>query len=497
MRDGLAKDDWKAQYRELLRELEQKESAWQQVESVLRSAASRLGIAAMGRDEQLDRQLERIVEVVRAPGHEARLVDALEGLSRTVVDQERGTGGQATIDLARFVAGLPLPPDRQRHYQDQLGADEVDVSRDVFRALSADIEQLVAVRSDDEPALLVAAGQLLDRLDAMANDSATLRSVLERVRTGFGADAAARAAALAELADAVGIAVGDIEAQKTELERFLEQVTERLGDVEAYASATQADAEARRADTDALNDGVTSQMHGLRDDVSSANDVNSLKQRVGQKLDAISEQMRDFRERESRRAAAAESRNDALTEQINRMRVRTAELAKRCGDQEKRLMHDALTGVHTRYAYDQRLQEEFQRWQRHGQSLSYSIWDIDHFKSVNDTFGHQAGDRLLAAVAGLLSERTRTEDFVARLGGEEFVIVFVGTSIDAAHALAERLRAKVADTLFEYEQTPIKVTISCGLTEFRDGDTPTSVYERADAALYEAKNGGRNRSVRA
>ena len=156
-------------------------------------------------------------------------------------------------------------------------------------------------------------------------------------------------------------------------------------------------------------------------------------------------------------------------------------------------MHDTLTGVHTRYAYDQRIQEEFQRWQRHGQPLAYSIWDIDFFKKVNDQYGHQIGDRLLAGIAGLLAEHTRSEDFVARIGGEEFVVLFPATTLDTALILAQRLRAALADAGFHFKGDPIAVTLSCGLTEFREGDTPEQVYERADKALYEAKRAGRNR----
>ncbi len=158
-------------------------------------------------------------------------------------------------------------------------------------------------------------------------------------------------------------------------------------------------------------------------------------------------------------------------------------------------MHDALTGAHTRYAYDERLQEEFQRWQRHGLPLSYSIWDLDLFKSVNDNFGHQTGDRLLAIVAGMLTDSTRVEDFVARIGGEEFVVLFPATDLERAQVLADRLREKIAAVSFHFKGTPIPVTVSCGITEFRQGDTPESVYERADKALYEAKAEGRNRCV--
>jgi diguanylate cyclase len=158
-------------------------------------------------------------------------------------------------------------------------------------------------------------------------------------------------------------------------------------------------------------------------------------------------------------------------------------------------MVDSLTNVHSRYAYENRLAQEFQRWQRHTQPLSFSIWDIDLFKRINDSFGHEAGDRLLRGVADLFARNKRTEDFLARIGGEEFVLLLPMTTLEAAAAVAEKLRSAVEAAAFRHHGEPVKVTISAGITDFRAGDTPTSVYERADRALYQAKQQGRNRCV--
>jgi diguanylate cyclase len=184
-----------------------------------------------------------------------------------------------------------------------------------------------------------------------------------------------------------------------------------------------------------------------------------------------------------------------LTKEVSKLKGRTEELAKLCAEQEARLMTDSLTGAHSRYAYERRLDEEFQRWQRHSQPLSFSIWDIDLFKRINDSYGHEAGDRLLRGVADLFSRNKRAEDFLARIGGEEFVLLLPMTTLDAAHAVAEKLRAAVETAAFRHHGEPVSVTISCGITEFRAGDTPTSVYERADRALYQAKQQGRNSCV--
>jgi diguanylate cyclase len=120
------------------------------------------------------------------------------------------------------------------------------------------------------------------------------------------------------------------------------------------------------------------------------------------------------------------------------------------------------------------------------------LWDIDDFKIINDTYGHRAGDRVLKTVASCFVSRMRAQDFVARIGGEEFVVLMTGITAELALRIANELRAAVAALRFHFLGTPVRVTVSCGLTEFRDGDATSAVFDRADAALYRAKREGKN-----
>jgi diguanylate cyclase len=158
-------------------------------------------------------------------------------------------------------------------------------------------------------------------------------------------------------------------------------------------------------------------------------------------------------------------------------------------------MLDALTQVHSRYAYEQRIEEECQRAIRHKQKLAYVLWDLDGFKGINDTFGHAAGDRLLRAVGTMFMESKRSEDFFARVGGEEFALLLPMTDAAAALTIANRLREQLAATQFHHSGKPTRVTISCGVTQFIEGDTAESIYERADRGVYLAKEQGRNRCI--
>ena len=155
---------------------------------------------------------------------------------------------------------------------------------------------------------------------------------------------------------------------------------------------------------------------------------------------------------------------------------------------------DGLTQIHNkRYLYEA-LERELIRARRHDRDMSLLMFDIDYFKRINDQFGHLAGDFVLRELARIVQERIRRDEVFARYGGEEFVILLPETSLDGAQALAENLRARVAEHPFTFQWERIPVTISVGGALLLGEDkTATDLIQRADAKLYEAKRGGRNR----
>jgi two-component system cell cycle response regulator len=152
---------------------------------------------------------------------------------------------------------------------------------------------------------------------------------------------------------------------------------------------------------------------------------------------------------------------------------------------------DPLTGVGNRRRLDQAMAAEIARAARSGTKLCAFIADLDHFKRVNDTYGHEAGDNVLAAFGGLLRRSTRVTDIVARFGGEEFVMLLPDTELAQAVASAERIRAALAAE--RVEPLPDPVTASFGVAELAAGETAAALMQRADKALYQAKQAGRNR----
>jgi diguanylate cyclase (GGDEF)-like protein len=155
---------------------------------------------------------------------------------------------------------------------------------------------------------------------------------------------------------------------------------------------------------------------------------------------------------------------------------------------------DGLTGIHNKRYFHEALDRECSRARRYGRQFSLIMFDVDHFKQKNDTFGHVAGDRILRELAGVVKGRLRSEDVVARVGGEEFAVLTPEVGMLGAKEAAEKVRRTVESTQFRFEGRAIPTTVSIGVaTWMGQEDRPDAIYGRADAALYAAKKGGRNR----
>ncbi|MFN8611210.1 MAG: sensor domain-containing diguanylate cyclase [Vulcanimicrobiota bacterium] len=155
---------------------------------------------------------------------------------------------------------------------------------------------------------------------------------------------------------------------------------------------------------------------------------------------------------------------------------------------------DGLTNIYNRRYLDQRLSQELADSIRHEKPLSVALLDLDHFKQLNDGYGHQAGDQVLCELTGLLSQELRQHDVLARYGGEEFALILAGTSAADGLLLGERLRSLVESRDFFYKNQKLPVTISLGLATFpENGQDKMTLLRAADKALYRAKESGRNR----
>jgi len=205
----------------------------------------------------------------------------------------------------------------------------------------------------------------------------------------------------------------------------------------------------------------------------------------------------DLRELEARlleQVKSVEAANARYRNELDDANERVARQQRELDKLHVRASIDFLTQLPNRRQLDARFKEFYSAAERYGKGFALIVFDIDHFKRINDTYGHAAGDRVLRAIAQTLDENKRTSDFLARYGGEEFVMLLPETSAQDAERLAERTREKIEQSRFQLQQKSVKVTVSAGVGELRIGqETAEELFQRADKALYFAKQDGRNR----
>ena len=176
-----------------------------------------------------------------------------------------------------------------------------------------------------------------------------------------------------------------------------------------------------------------------------------------------------------------------------KLRAMTASLSARSETLEHAALTDGLTGMQNRRYFDDALKEYLEEFRRIGKPIGLMILDLDHFKQVNDTHGHDVGDEVLRAVANCLKDLTRYHDVVARLGGEEFAVVTPNMDAELLARFAERIRKAIAGMPILSGNVRLKVTTSVGLAVWDRKESAEEFYRRADRQLYEAKRMGRNR----
>jgi diguanylate cyclase len=331
---------------------------------------------------------------------------------------------------------------------------------------------------------------LIERLgqyDLGGADLATLRADLAAV-----ADDVALAGVLSRVSDLVSKHAAVIARERAEAVATLALVTERLNEMVQFLSGASAERERDHEDRQTLNIDLLAQMTRLSNEVKTNDDLAALRALVTDRLDAVANNVRDFREREQHRFAENAARSERMLSRLAALENESRELHRNLDLEKQRSRIDTLTRVANRVSFDERFAEELARWKRFHHPVAILVWDIDRFKSINDACGHRGGDAVLREVAIALSRGRREVDFFARFGGEEFVSLLVGTELGDALLTAEEMRSAVEGLRFHFHGSPVRVTVSCGLTALRDGDSADTVFDRADAALYQAKNSGRN-----
>lgn len=540
-------NQWKDKYFASLEEIEGKEKAWQEIESILRQALSRLTLAADTSDRRLTEQMESLRTAIRKNATVSQIGKQMEEISSSILrlDQQRDRADIIKQQLSRLEENInkvkvpdglkretralqkqlrqaceahDLKPalDAYANYVTQVivwldapqpeGKDGLfgrlfgrkqtdDANNDLSETASTDASALTgqtlpAADAEMLPAFNQVLFDLIHRLDLPAELSENFDRIAARLCDPPSTTLARQI--VEDIAELMARARQHVEREKKDIESFLSQLTGRLQELDHSLKETVSSHGETTSQGDAIDASLSAEVAGIRKSVSEAENIDQIKHSIQSHLSNIQLHMDARKQLEQSRIKRTELEIQRLKDSLSQVQEESAALRTRLNQERERALRDALTGLHNRLAYDERIALEYERWARYGHPMVLSVWDVDHFKRINDSYGHNAGDNVLKILGKLLSRQTRKSDFVARFGGEEFMLLLPETGIQTAFEVAEKLRQLIATAQFMYRGQQVPVTMSCGLAECLPGDTTESLYRRADAALYAAKQGGRN-----
>ncbi|HEY4366453.1 MAG TPA: diguanylate cyclase [Steroidobacteraceae bacterium] len=458
MKNGTGAEDWRTKYFDSLGSLESEQQQFRAMEATLKRFVGRLCSASLGQSPRLDAEIRKLQQALRSQATS----DELDQITPTLSD--------AIQALDHSTPALHVVATQSTRTQPD-APNEVFDDEQVRATLSA---MLVELRRDPE---------LLDQVDALDSklETGTTRGQLPEI--------------LSSLTTIVGQRIHRIERSKHEIETLLSQMVGKLDEISQFVAEQNQNQSQSQASNETLNTQLVGEMKAMGESVESADDLRQIRTQVRSRLESIDRHLQEFRRRETTRTDAMRARNEQMRARVAALEAEANRLHDQLKDEQRLSTIDLLTKIPNRLAYEKRIDEELNRWQRFNQPACIAVLDVDHFKRINDTCGHRAGDRVLSVVSKCLADRIRGTDFVARYGGEEFVMILTGTDLANAVRLVDEMRIAVSLIGFHFRGTPLPITISSGITALQAGDSSSSVFDRADKAMYQAKESGRNRCV--
>nr|WP_312509194.1 diguanylate cyclase [Pseudomonas luteola] len=278
-----------------------------------------------------------------------------------------------------------------------------------------------------------------------------------------------------------------------EFEGYLKQLNQRLDSFQNHLQQVNEGHDEAREQERSFSEELREQVSDLQTHVQEAAEPDNVKKALESRLDGMLTHMEQYQQQREARELEMAERLKTLSERVVSMEQEANDYRSHVEEQRKKALTDPLTGLPNRAAWTERLDAEVSLWQRYHNSLLLAVIDVDHFKRVNDDFGHLAGDKVLKIIGTQLSKKLRRTDFIARFGGEEFVVLLPNTSMEEGEPLIQALRAAIEACPFHFKGERVTITCSAGLTAFQTGEGSKQAFERADQALYRAKRGGRNR----
>lgn len=388
----------------------------------------------------------------------------------------------ATPETPVFLDSLPLPPVMA---QALAAIDPEHPEQDILYALPDSPEpSYSSVATHIEETLL----GLLDDLTLPERHRPQAEAMRERLQNGLN-----WYELLPILDDLATLMLAITDSGQHEFEAYLQQLNERLESFQSNLQAASAGHADNRSAAREMDTQIREQVDGLQTSMQDAANLEDLKHVLENHLEGLLGTMDQHQKQRDEREQEVAARLQGLAERVAHMEHEALGYREHLEEQRQKALIDPLTGLPNRAAWSERLEHEIAEWQQHGNTLMLAMLDLDHFKRINDNYGHLAGDKVLKIIASVLRKRLRGSDFIARFGGEEFVLLMPSTVPAVGAKLLETLRASIEACPFHFKGERVTVTISMGLAAFKPGEHSDMVLKRADQALYRAKNAGRNR----
>lgn len=459
-----SEESWKEKYLRELEDADQRDKQWQAERKVLERMLVRTSLASEGQTPELDSLLTRLRDDLRNQNIDIEawrtLQDQIDKAITRLDERDQRATTHTPAEPAVTASGQP--------------DDETDLAGHGHRLrIARRVGQLL--------------GQLLNQVTLEPEVESQARTLQQTLLSTNDWDILREG-----LNQVAALVIEAVTRSQREFEVFLKRLDERLETLRLHFSE-QSDAQlSRRDDTDTLDREIREQLGRVSEDIRSSQDLQGLKQSVSQRLEFIGSALERFRTGDIEREDMLKMQLDAMQEKVAAMEAHSEQMQTQVRRERERALTDLLTQLPNREAWQERLAFEYNRWQRYRHPLTVAVIDIDLFKRINDSFGHKAGDRVLQLVAREMKSRLRSTDFIARFGGEEFVLLLPETALDDARDVVDQFRGHVGQLPFHFGGQPVTITFSAGVSEFREGDTEDAVFDRADRALYQAKDAGRN-----
>jgi diguanylate cyclase (GGDEF)-like protein len=287
--------------------------------------------------------------------------------------------------------------------------------------------------------------------------------------------------------------IAEANQDREKINSFVQDIVGKILDIEAKFAFSHDQTHSLFSSNSGFETLLNTELTGLQKTSDVATSLDDLKLQITQRLVSIEQALTQKQLKEKAIKAVAEKNRHIFKTGFARLKQELNEATQHSEQLEEKLNQDQLTGSFNRRAYDKKIEDEMERFLRYGTHFSLLLIDADKFKNINDRYGHAVGDKCLQEIIKRSLPLLRKNDMLARYGGEEFVVIMPETDAAGAKEAAEKIRQTIEKIEFLYKKETVRVTVSIGVTQVQEKDkSHLQVFERADVAVYKAKEKGRN-----